>query len=165
MVAVADVPVPPFEAADAVAKHQLKATVRVGPSDRLAHVLVKAAQDIASAADDSDVASQRSKHASELHCDVSGAADHKLPRECLQVENGIRGDTELDAIEGRQFGPCACRDQDRARAYAAAVFQEAHRMRVLEHSARSHDLDASAFLTRAVDPFQACDLAVLRGDQ
>ena len=45
------------------------------------------------------------------------------------------------------------------------VFEEAHRMRVLEHSARSHDLDARAFLTGAVEPFQARDLAVLRGDQ
>jgi hypothetical protein len=36
------------------------------------------AQDIASAADDGDVASQRGKKASELDSDVSGAADHKL---------------------------------------------------------------------------------------
>ena len=34
-------------------------------------------------------------------------------------------------------------------------------MRVLEHSARPHDLDVSIFLTGAVEPFQARDLAVL----
>src|SRR5262249_34728110 len=42
MVATADVPIASFEAADAVANHQLNATVHVGPGDRLAHVLVKA---------------------------------------------------------------------------------------------------------------------------
>ena len=34
-------------------------------------------------------------------------------------------------------------------------------MRVLEHSARSHDLDVCTFLTGAVEPFQARDLAVV----
>ena len=165
MVATVGVPVPSFEAADAVAKHQPNAAVSVRPGDRLAHVLVKAAEHIAPAAHDGDVASQRGKQTGKLHRDVSGAADDKLSRESLQVEDAVRSDTELDAVEGRQFGPCACRDQYRARAYAAAVFEEAHRMRVLEHSARSHDLDARAFLTGTVEPFQACDFAVLRGDQ
>jgi hypothetical protein len=48
MVATADVPVPSFEAADAVAQHQLDAAVRVRRGDGLAHVLVKAAENIAS---------------------------------------------------------------------------------------------------------------------
>jgi hypothetical protein len=43
--------------------------------------------------------------------------------------------------------------------------EEPHHMRVLEHSARPHGLDARTFLTGAVEPFQAHDLAVLRGDR
>ena len=38
-------------------------------------------------------------------------------------------------------------------------------MRVLEHSARSHDLDVCTFLTGAVEPLEARDLAVVRGDE
>ena len=105
MVAAADVRVPLLKAADAVAKHQLNATVRVGRGDRLAHVLVKAAEHIVPATHNGDVASQRGKQTGELHRDVSGAADDKLSRKSLQVEHAVGGDTELDAVEGRQFGP------------------------------------------------------------
>src|SRR3954463_9932665 len=164
MVATADVRVPSLEAADAVAEHQLNATVRVGSGDRLAHVLVKAAEHIAPATHNGDVASQRGKQTGKLHRDVSSAADDKPFRESLQVEDAVRGDTEFNAVEGRQFGACARRDQDRARAYAAAVVEEAHRMRILEHGARSHDLYARALLTGDVEPFQARDLPVLCGD-
>src|SRR3954454_17577992 len=128
MVATADVRVPSLEAADAVAKHQLDATVRVGRGDRLAHVLVKAAEHIAPATHNGDVASQRSKQTGKLHRDVSSATDDKLSRESRQVEDAVRGDTQFNAVEGRQFGACARLDQDRSRAYAAAVFDEAHRM-------------------------------------
>ena len=165
MVATADAPVPSFEAADAVAKHQLNATVRVGPGDRLAHVLVKAAEHIAPAAHDGDVASQRGKQTGKLYRDVSGAADDKLSRESLQVEDAVRGDTELDAVEGRQLG----RAPVAIKIVRARTRRPSSRRRTVCASSstarRSHNLDARALLTGAVEPFQARDLAVLRGDQ
>ncbi len=86
----------------------------------LAHVVVKAAQDVVAAIDERHMRAEPGKNAGELDRDVAAALDHNAARQLRQMKRLVRGDGMLEARESvADSSACRrCRSGCRPRARA-----------------------------------------------
>ena len=131
----------------------------------LAHVVVKAAQNVFAAIDQRHVGAEAGKNAGEFDRDIAAALDHHAARQFRQVERLVRRDGVLDAgnVVAKARRP-AGRDQDMGRPDAIAA-GHLHGVGIGQRGAVLDDFDAGLFQERAVGRFQPPDLLVFVGDQ
>ena len=113
------------------AEGELDAALGIGFAERVAHILVEAAQELVAAVQQRDLAAEPGEDAGELDGDIAAADHQDALRQALEMEDLVRGDAELAAGNRRLQGRMgAHRHEDVAGADAGSpVFSEADRMR------------------------------------
>ncbi len=129
----------------------------------LADLAIEAAQEAPAAIGERGIDVQAVEDGRELHGDIAAADHHDAPRQALEMERLVRGDGMLASRNGRHLRPRARGDEDVLRGNAAPV--DLDRMRVHHRRAAAQNLYAGERQHALVHAVQACDLAVLVGDQ
>ncbi len=132
---------------------------------RVAQVLVEAAQDLLAAVEQRGLGAEAVEDAGELHGDVAAADDHDRGRQRVEVEGLVGGDGVAGAGQVRHDGAAAGGDQDGLGRDRAVARLDAHRVAVDQLGAGREQLDARALQVGLVDAGDALDLLVLVGDQ
>ena len=79
------------------AEGELDAALGIGLAERVAHILVEAAQELVAAVQKRDLAAEPGEDAGELDGDIAAADDQDALRQAFEMEDLVRGDAELAA--------------------------------------------------------------------
>ena len=110
-----------LDAGERAPRQDADAALGVGLGERIAQVLVEAAQDLLAAVDERHLRAEAGEDAGELHRDIAAAVDCDARGQPLEVESLIRSDDVLeprDRVAERRLA--ARRDQDLARTETCA---------------------------------------------
>ena len=131
----------------------------------LAHVVVKAAQDILAAINQRHLRAQAGENARKLDGNIAAALNYDAARQFRQMKRLVRSDGVLDARDGIAVARrTAGSDQDVSRAHALTA-RQLHCVRVDKNGAALRHFDARFVERGAVSRFEAGNFAILVGDQ
>ena len=130
-----------------------------------ANFVVEAAQDVHVAADQRDVAAKPGEYAGELDRDVAATVNEDALRKLRQMKGFIGRDRVFAAGNFRpHVGPRAGRYQNGFCAHTSAG-RQAHRLCVLQHRARSDELDFVTLQRIDIGRLKPGNLPILVGNQ
>ena len=155
-----------FDRLDDLLGEDLDAALLQFGAQVIAHLVVKAAQDVVAAIDQRHLGAEPVEDAGKLDGDVAAALDQDALGQLLQMERLVRGDHMLAALDVlAERGPAAGGNQDMFRAHRLAGRDELDGVRIDDHRTALGDLDLGAIEIGGVGLLEPVDLLVLVGDQ
>ena len=131
----------------------------------IAHVVVKAAQDLLAPAEQADTNAQTIENAGELHRDITATNHSDMIRQGVEMKSLVGGYGVFDAGNVGHKRPAAGGDEDGFGCHLAGLGLDAHRVRPGERGAGHNELGARCLQVADIDGVEAVDLAVLGRDQ